>query len=26
LPQIHDMVGELLAAQRQWLPQFSIND
>ena len=22
LPQIHDMVGELLAAQRQWLPQF----
>ncbi len=23
LPQIHDMVGEMLAAETQWLPQFS---
>lgn len=24
LPQIHQMVGEMLAAQAQWLPQFSL--
>ena len=24
LPQIHDMVSELLVAQKKWLPQFSI--
>jgi alpha-galactosidase len=24
LPQIHDMVDELLAAQQQWLPQFQL--
>jgi alpha-galactosidase len=24
LPQIHDMVAELLAAQKQWLPQFRL--
>lgn len=24
LPQIHDMVGEMLEAQKQWLPQFDL--
>ena len=26
LPQIHDMVSEMLVAQKQWLPQFGNGD